>query len=261
MKENSSLKVWREKERAESWLEAGRHIGMQRLLWGSEIVELLPGRIVQATYFPLMLNLHACTVSKATVTETPEASSDLFPKEVKTQAAQLFSMQNVGEKDVFPFTHLSKGCLSLHSPWQFSSPASLVPLRVPNICSCSKRIVSNSTCHAAALCIMKTLGFIITTPCLYLAGILIFDDPTSGLDSFTAHNLVMTLSRLARGNRLVLLSVHQPRSDIFRLFDLVLFMSSGITLYSGAAQDMVGYFTQMGYPCPTFSNPADYYGW
>ncbi|KAJ6666944.1 hypothetical protein lerEdw1_018946 [Lerista edwardsae] len=95
---------------------------------------------------------------------------------------------------------------------------------------------------------------------LWNPGILIFDDPTSGLDSFTAHNLVMTLSRLARGNRLVLLSVHQPRSDIFRLFDLVLFMSSGVTLYSGAAQDMVGYFTQMGYPCPTFSNPADYYG-
>lgn len=88
---------------------------------------------------------------------------------------------------------------------------------------------------------------------------MIFDDPTSGLDSFTAHNLVITLSRLARGNRLVLLSVHQPRSDIFRLFDLVLFMSSGITIYSGAAQDMVGYFTRMGYPCPTFSNPADYY--
>ncbi|XP_042322999.1 ATP-binding cassette sub-family G member 8 [Sceloporus undulatus] len=94
---------------------------------------------------------------------------------------------------------------------------------------------------------------------LWNPGILIFSDPTSGLDSFTAHNLIITLSRLARGNRLVLLSVHQPRSDIFQLFDLVLLMTSGVTVYSGAAQDMVKYFTQVGYPCPTYSNPADFY--
>ncbi|XP_074805455.1 ATP-binding cassette sub-family G member 8 isoform X1 [Natator depressus] len=94
---------------------------------------------------------------------------------------------------------------------------------------------------------------------LWNPGILILDEPTSGLDSFTAHNLVITLSRLARGNRLVLLSVHQPRSDIFQLFDLVLLMTSGTTIYSGTARNMVQYFTEIGYPCPKFSNPADFY--
>ncbi|MBN3320188.1 ABCG8 protein, partial [Atractosteus spatula] len=95
---------------------------------------------------------------------------------------------------------------------------------------------------------------------LWNPGILILDEPTSGLDSFTAHNLVMTLSRLARGNRLVLLSVHQPRSDIFQLFDLVVLLSSGSTVYCGAAQDMVQYFTALGYPCPRYCNPSDFYG-
>ncbi|XP_023367827.1 ATP-binding cassette sub-family G member 8 [Otolemur garnettii] len=94
---------------------------------------------------------------------------------------------------------------------------------------------------------------------LWNPGILILDEPTSGLDSFTAHNLVKTLSRLAKGNRLVLLSLHQPRSDIFRLFDLVLLMTSGTTVYLGAAQHMVEYFTTIGYPCPRYSNPADFY--
>ncbi|XP_006638852.1 ATP-binding cassette sub-family G member 8 [Lepisosteus oculatus] len=94
---------------------------------------------------------------------------------------------------------------------------------------------------------------------LWNPGILILDEPTSGLDSFTAHNLVMTLSRLARGNRLVLLSVHQPRSDIFQLFDLVVLLSSGSTVYCGAAQDMVQYFTALGYPCPRYCNPSDFY--
>lgn len=97
-------------------------------------------------------------------------------------------------------------------------------------------------------------------PSLRWKGILILDEPTSGLDSFTAHNLVKTLSRLAKGNRLVLISLHQPRSDIFRLFDLVLLMTSGSTIYFGAAQHMVQYFTAIGHPCPRYSNPADFYG-
>ncbi|KAL7384056.1 hypothetical protein ABVT39_023249 [Epinephelus coioides] len=94
---------------------------------------------------------------------------------------------------------------------------------------------------------------------LWNPGILILDEPTSGLDSFTAHNLVITLSRLARGNRLVLLSVHQPRSDIFQLFNLVVLLSSGSAVYCGAACDMVPYFTALGYPCPRYCNPSDFY--
>ncbi|XP_076990229.1 ATP-binding cassette sub-family G member 8 [Tamandua tetradactyla] len=94
---------------------------------------------------------------------------------------------------------------------------------------------------------------------LWNPGILILDEPTSGLDSFTAHNLVRTLSRLAKGNRLVLISLHQPRSDIFGLFDLVLLLTSGTAVYLGAAQHMVQYFTELGHPCPRYSNPADFY--
>ncbi|XP_012720443.2 ATP-binding cassette sub-family G member 8 [Fundulus heteroclitus] len=94
---------------------------------------------------------------------------------------------------------------------------------------------------------------------LWNPGILILDEPTSGLDSFTAHNLVITLSRLAKGNRLILLSVHQPRSDIFQLFDLVVLLSSGSAVYFGAARDMVPYFTALGYPCPRYCNPSDFY--
>jgi ABC-type antimicrobial peptide transport system ATPase subunit len=44
-----------------------------------------------------------------------------------------------------------------------------------------------------------------------LLGILFLDEPTSGLDAFTAHHLVETLARLARNNRTVIMSIHQPR--------------------------------------------------
>ena len=44
-----------------------------------------------------------------------------------------------------------------------------------------------------------------------LIGVLVLDEPTSGLDSFTAHHLVETLQTLARHNRVIILSIHQPR--------------------------------------------------
>ncbi|WAR18263.1 ABCG8-like protein [Mya arenaria] len=89
--------------------------------------------------------------------------------------------------------------------------------------------------------------------------VLFLDEPTSGLDSFTAHHLVETLAKLARNNRAVLLSIHQPRSDIFELFDRVLILSKGEMVYCGQAQSMVPYFSDLGYPCPEFTNPCDFY--
>lgn len=107
-----------------------------------------------------------------------------------------------------------------------------------------------------SVCVVCIVNQVFSRP----SGILILDEPTSGLDSFTAHNLVITLSRLARGNRLILLSVHQPRSDIFQLFELVVLLSSGSPVYCGPAHDMVPYFTALGYPCPRYCNPSDFYG-
>ncbi|KAJ8308063.1 hypothetical protein KUTeg_012937 [Tegillarca granosa] len=89
--------------------------------------------------------------------------------------------------------------------------------------------------------------------------ILLLDEPTSGLDAFTAHHLVETLAKLARNNRTVLMSIHQPRSDIFELFDVIMIMSRGKVLYFGKAERMVEDFTRFGYPCPELTNPCDFY--
>lgn len=52
--------------------------------------------------------------------------------------------------------------------------------------------------------------------------ILLLDEPTSGLDSFTARNLISCLADLAHNSgKIVLLTIHQPRSEIFRMFDQV----------------------------------------
>jgi ABC-type multidrug transport system ATPase subunit len=58
--------------------------------------------------------------------------------------------------------------------------------------------------------------------------ILFLDEPTSGLDSYNAGVVVESLVNLARKyNRTIVCTIHQPRSDIFLMFDRLLLLSCG----------------------------------
>lgn len=63
--------------------------------------------------------------------------------------------------------------------------------------------------------------------------ILLLDEPTSGLDSTTAFSLMATLKQLARAGHSIAVVVHQPRTEIFNLFDDLLLLSRGKAVYSG----------------------------
>jgi ABC-type multidrug transport system ATPase subunit len=65
--------------------------------------------------------------------------------------------------------------------------------------------------------------------------ILYLDEPTSGLDSYNALSVVQSLVTLAkRYNRTIILTIHQPRSNIFAMFDkLLLLAEGGYMVYSG----------------------------
>ncbi|KAF9344522.1 hypothetical protein BGX26_004274, partial [Mortierella sp. AD094] len=89
--------------------------------------------------------------------------------------------------------------------------------------------------------------------------ILILDEPTSGLDSYSAHMVVEQLCKLAASKTTtVILTIHQPRSDIFFMFDQTLVVSKGEALYFGAADTAAQYFNRRGLVCPTNYNIADY---
>src|SRR5205085_11082267 len=49
--------------------------------------------------------------------------------------------------------------------------------------------------------------------------ILFVDEPTSGLSSRDAENVMDLLKQLALSGKLVFVVIHQPSSDIFRMFD------------------------------------------
>lgn len=89
--------------------------------------------------------------------------------------------------------------------------------------------------------------------------ILFLDEPTSGLDSYNAHSLMQTLSALAKKkNRTIITTIHQPRSNIYFMFDNVILLAQGELVYYGPAIHAIDYFKSLGHECPRNYNPADF---
>lgn len=89
--------------------------------------------------------------------------------------------------------------------------------------------------------------------------ILFLDEPTSGLDAFNAYTVVECLVTLAKNyRRTVIFTIHQPRSNIVALFDHLILLAQGRTVYSGPFSRCQHYFDHIGYACPPGFNIADY---
>lgn len=89
--------------------------------------------------------------------------------------------------------------------------------------------------------------------------LLFLDEPTTGLDATSAHQLVRTLKNLARKGRTVITTLHQPRSEIWSLLDrIVLLARGGQVLFAGRTNEVIPYFINLGFPFPEHVNPADW---
>lgn len=84
------------------------------------------------------------------------------------------------------------------------------------------------------------------------------DEPTTGLDSTSAYQVVKTLRNLARSGRTIIVTIHQPRSEIWSLFDNVVLLSRGKPAYAGTAIECLPYFAKLGHEMPAFTNPAEF---
>lgn len=89
--------------------------------------------------------------------------------------------------------------------------------------------------------------------------LIFLDEPTTGLDSFTATSVMETLKDLAISGRTVISTIHQPNSDIFEMFDRLMLMAQGKIIYFNEARLAVDYFANINFACPELSNPADYF--
>ncbi|KAI8893173.1 P-loop containing nucleoside triphosphate hydrolase protein [Globomyces pollinis-pini] len=89
--------------------------------------------------------------------------------------------------------------------------------------------------------------------------LIFLDEPTTGLDAFSAYNLMEILKNLSRKGRTIFITIHQPRSDIFLLFDSIILLSKGECVYAAAgATKLTNYLASHNHICPTQKNPGDF---
>ncbi len=73
--------------------------------------------------------------------------------------------------------------------------------------------------------------------------ILFLDEPTSGLSSLDSENILDLLNDLKLKGKLIFVVIHQPSSDIFKMFDrLILLDSGGHMIYYGLPVGAIDYF-------------------
>lgn len=89
-------------------------------------------------------------------------------------------------------------------------------------------------------------------------GIFFLDEPTSGLDEVTAAQCIRQLRDLAKQDRTVVCTIHQPSAAIFALFDHIYIIAQGQCVYQGAPKALVPFLAQVNINCPRHYNPADF---
>ncbi|KAJ5730247.1 uncharacterized protein N7483_004755 [Penicillium malachiteum] len=93
--------------------------------------------------------------------------------------------------------------------------------------------------------------------------LLFLDEPTSGLDSQTAWSICTLLRKLSDNGQPILCTIHQPSAELFQMFDRLLFLQSGCSLYFGdlgnKAATLIEYFCRFGARVPKEGeNPAEW---
>lgn len=76
--------------------------------------------------------------------------------------------------------------------------------------------------------------------------VLFVDEPTSGLSSRDSENIMDLLKELSLKGKLIFVVIHQPSSDIFKMFDkLVVLDHGGYPIYNGNPVDSLVYFKRL----------------
>ncbi len=84
--------------------------------------------------------------------------------------------------------------------------------------------------------------------------ILFVDEPTSGLSSMDSEKVMVLLKRQTLKGKLVIINIHQPSSDLYKLLDKLLIIDrGGYIIFNGNPMDAIVYFKQKA----NYVNPED----
>ncbi|MDR3296999.1 MAG: ATP-binding cassette domain-containing protein, partial [Prevotellaceae bacterium] len=84
--------------------------------------------------------------------------------------------------------------------------------------------------------------------------VLFVDEPTSGLSSIDSEKVMLLLKKQTLRGKLVVVNIHQPSSDLYKLFNRVLVMDhGGRMIFQGNPMDAIVYFKEAAH----FINPDE----
>lgn len=87
----------------------------------------------------------------------------------------------------------------------------------------------------------------------------LLDSISNGLDTATTYDIIRTMSAfMHRIGATYVVSLLQPPPDVFRLFDEIILLSEGHIIYHGPRDQVMQYFTALGYQCPEQIDEADF---
>lgn len=77
--------------------------------------------------------------------------------------------------------------------------------------------------------------------------VLFIDEPTSGLSSMDSERIMLLLKKQTFKGKIIFANIHQPSSEIFKLFDAIIILDQGgRPIYQGNPMDAIVYFKKMG---------------
>lgn len=89
--------------------------------------------------------------------------------------------------------------------------------------------------------------------------ILLLDEVTSGLDSTSAREVMSAIRTLAVAEGIIVLAtIHQPSMGTLAQFTNLLLLAEGKVCYSGAVDDLEGFFLRWGHPVDRFVTPVEH---
>jgi ABC-type multidrug transport system ATPase subunit len=88
--------------------------------------------------------------------------------------------------------------------------------------------------------------------------LLFLDEPTSSLDSTSAHNVTKKVHHIAHSGSTVILTIHQPSWRIQSLLDHLIILVRGQLMYQGSPKDVTRHLSRMGRKVPKGENSIEH---
>lgn len=90
--------------------------------------------------------------------------------------------------------------------------------------------------------------------------IIFLDEPTTGLDSFNAFEVLTLLRKLSsEEGKIVIFTIHQPSSELFDLLDKICILALGKNLYFGGKDQSIDMFRYNSLDLPPNYNPFEFF--